>query len=115
MGDLMRQSASPFMFRSGDRDDLLRAIQAAIRTDRRDAAARGRAVAERHGTWDDAIARQTSVYQAMCGTVYGLAERSRGPAGARAVLHACNAPVTSAQYPADRVVGNSAEPSPQEA
>jgi glycosyltransferase involved in cell wall biosynthesis len=81
MGDLMRQSASPFMFRSGDRADLLRAVRAAIGADRRDPAARGRAVAERHGTWDDAIARQVSVYEAKHGLAAAAGRRAAARSG----------------------------------
>ncbi len=62
IGDLMRQAQSPFTFRPGDRSDFVRAVRLAIVSDRRDASRRARGVADEHGTWADAIRRQTAMY-----------------------------------------------------
>jgi alpha-1,6-mannosyltransferase len=62
IGDLMRQAESPFTFASGDRTGFVRAVREAIMSDRREAARQARAVAVRHGTWSEAIQRQTAMY-----------------------------------------------------
>jgi hypothetical protein len=65
VGDLMRQSRSPFTFQARSAAGLLRAALEAVDADRAEPAKRSRLTAQRYGTWADAIARQTSVYCAL--------------------------------------------------
>lgn len=55
--ELLRRAHSPFVFRADDLDDFVRVVHAAVAADRREVAARSRAVAEEHGDFDTAIAR----------------------------------------------------------
>lgn len=64
-GELLEEARSPFIFRSGDAGDFLRAALAAARragTGLQEESGRGRVLAERYGTWDQAIARMAGRY-----------------------------------------------------
>jgi alpha-1,6-mannosyltransferase len=61
-GELMAQLPRPCLFRSGDRDDFLRAVGEALDGDVVSLSADAIALAEQYGTWDDAIARQVRRY-----------------------------------------------------
>jgi alpha-1,6-mannosyltransferase len=61
-GELMRQLPRPCLFRSGDRDDFLRAVGDAIDGDAAQGSEEAIALAEHYGTWEDAIAREVDAY-----------------------------------------------------
>lgn len=61
-GELLTEAGSPFVFRAGDVEDFLRAVRAAAGADRGVEARRSRGVAERYGTWDEAVARMVARY-----------------------------------------------------
>ncbi len=68
-GELLREAGSPFLFRADDAADFLRAVRAAIAAAEAGSryaaeARRSRELAERYGTWDDAVARQIERYAA---------------------------------------------------
>lgn len=61
-GELMSQLTSPCVFAAGDVDDFLRATDDAIEGDGEERVRDGVALAERYGTWQDAIGRQVDRY-----------------------------------------------------
>lgn len=68
-GELLREAGSPFLFRAGDAADFLRAARAAVAAAEAGAryaaeTRRSRELAERYGSWDDAMARQAERYAA---------------------------------------------------
>lgn len=67
-GELLREMQSPFTFRSGDASDFLTAIGAALEADWRRASQASRALAQRYGTWPDAVARLVGTYERMLET-----------------------------------------------
>jgi alpha-1,6-mannosyltransferase len=61
-GELLSQLTSPCVFAAGDGDDFLRAVDDAIEGHADSRARDGIALAERYGTWQDAIGRQVDRY-----------------------------------------------------
>jgi alpha-1,6-mannosyltransferase len=63
--EMLRQAGSPFIFRSGDGKDFLRATSAAIACDREVEAERSRKLARSYGTWDQAVGRMVEHYASI--------------------------------------------------
>ncbi len=61
-GELLRQAASPYIFKSDDQEDFLRAVRAAMAGDRAADSERARALALSYGTWDEAVGRMADQY-----------------------------------------------------
>jgi alpha-1,6-mannosyltransferase len=66
-GELLRQAASPFIFKFGDPDDFLRAVDAALAANHRLHSERSRALALRYGSWDEAVGRMADHHAALVG------------------------------------------------
>jgi alpha-1,6-mannosyltransferase len=78
-GELLTEWRSPLVFDPGCADAFLDRVGAAIDVDPRPWIDRGRALAERYGTWPDAIARQVAVYESMLGHPAGERRSSGCP------------------------------------
>ncbi len=66
VGEMLKNGGSPFIFRAGDVQDFRRAIRAAANAVESDLEAeirRSRAIAQRYGTWNEAIGRIIDFYQ----------------------------------------------------
>ncbi|MFH0729327.1 MAG: glycosyltransferase [Pseudomonadota bacterium] len=61
-GELLRQAASPYMFKSGDQSDFLRAVKAALADNLTPHSERSRALALRYGTLDESVGRMADHY-----------------------------------------------------
>jgi alpha-1,6-mannosyltransferase len=66
-GELLRQAASPFVFKSGDSGDFLHAVQSALAANHRQQSERSRELALRYGSWDEAIGRMVHHYASFIG------------------------------------------------
>ena len=66
-GELLGQTASPFVFNSGDPVDFLRAVDTALAANHRLHSEKSRALAVRYGTWDEAICRMADYYASLAG------------------------------------------------
>ena len=70
-GELLEEWRSPLAFSPGNAEAFLDRVRAAIDGDHKGLVERGRAMAARHGTWGEAIARQMAVYESMLGRYAG--------------------------------------------
>jgi alpha-1,6-mannosyltransferase len=61
--ELLDEVESPFVFRAGNADDFVRAVQAAVEANLAPHAVAAQAAARRYGTWDEAIGRLMSYYE----------------------------------------------------
>ena len=61
-GELLRQAESPYIFKAHDREDFLRTVRLALASDHVHGVLQARALAERYGTWDDAVGRMVECY-----------------------------------------------------
>lgn len=66
-GELLRQAASPYIFKSEDPDDFLRVVQAAVTDNLAQHSERARALALHYGTWDESVARIVNHYASFTG------------------------------------------------
>ncbi len=62
-GAILREMQSPFAFESGNAEDFLATVRAALRADWSQASQASRALAARYGTWPDAITRLVNTYE----------------------------------------------------
>jgi alpha-1,6-mannosyltransferase len=64
-GELLRELPKPLLFTAGDTGSFLRTIRLARERDPDEEARAGMAIAQRYGTWDEAIARQVRTYETL--------------------------------------------------
>jgi glycosyltransferase involved in cell wall biosynthesis len=80
-GELLREAESPFRFEAGDPEGFRDAVLKALECDWVGERERSRALAQRYGSWDEAIGRMIKRYAARLGVNPGALEAGSLPEG----------------------------------